>query len=266
MRPLLGRRSRSRERGHGVRVLAVLSGLLVLAGGTARAAEALVAVASNFAPVVERLRPDFERESGHRLRTAVGSTGKLYAQVLHGAPYDLLLAADTERPARLDAAGAAVPGSLRSYARGRLVLWSREPGRLEPDPVARLRAGAFRRLAIANPALAPYGRAARETLTALDLLPALEERLVRGENIAQTLAMVATGNAELGFVAASQLLEPTLPRGSRWPVPATLHAPIEQALVLLERGRDNPAARAFLAYLESDAAKRVIRRFGYEVD
>lgn len=226
--------------------------------------DALVAAAANFAEPLTRLERTFEASHPHRLRVAVGSTGKLYAQVLHGAPFDILLAADQERPTLLERAGLAVPGSRRTYAVGRLTLWSADPERIQGDAAALLEAGNFRRLAMANPALAPYGAAAREVLQGFGLYATLRDRIVTAENIGQTHAMVATGNAEIGFVAASGIRESD--EGSRWQVPADLHAPIRQDAVLLAHGADNPAAQQFLEFLHGERARAIISDYGYGVD
>ncbi|MDE0451548.1 MAG: molybdate ABC transporter substrate-binding protein [Gammaproteobacteria bacterium] len=226
--------------------------------------DALVAAAANFAEPLTRLERAFEASHPHRLRVAVGSTGKLYAQVLHGAPFDILLAADQERPTLLERAGLAVPGSRRTYAVGRLALWSANPERIQGDAAELLEAGNFRRLAMANPALAPYGAAAREVLQGFGLYATLRDRIVTAENIGQTYAMVATGNAEIGFVAASGIRESD--EGSRWDVPPDLHAPIRQDAVLLAHGADNPAARQFLEFLHGERARAIISDFGYGVD
>jgi len=242
-------------------MLALVAALVVLPaqGGTA-----LVAVAANFAKPVETLSERFEAATGHRLTVAQGSTGKLYAQIVRGAPYDILLAADSARPARLEAEGLAVRGSRFTYAVGRLVLWSPDPARIGPDGPAVLAAGDFAHLAIANPDLAPYGAAARQVLRRLGLADRLAGRIVMGQNIGQTFAMVATRNAELGLVAKSQIMQRReTDRGSVWEVPETLHDPIRQDGVLLRHGADNPAAAAFLAYLRSDGARAAIARLGY---
>lgn len=236
-------------------------------GGPASGEEAVVAVAANFSEVVERLGKDFEGASGHTLNFVVGSTGKLYAQIGNGAPFDVFLAADQERPEILEREGLAVAGSRFTYAAGRLALWSPEPGRIGEDGAATLREGAFRLLAIANPDLAPYGAAARQTLESLDLWKSLEGKIVMGETIGQAHAMVSSGNAELGFVALSYLLSPrNKTAGSRWDVPSGLHAPIRQDAVLLTRAAGNPAARGFLDYLRTDEVKKVIESFGYSVE
>ncbi len=226
--------------------------------------EALVAAAANFAEALTEVERVFEATHPHRLRVAAGATGKLYAQILHGAPFDVLLAADQERPALLERAGLAVPGSRRTYAIGRLTLWSADPERIQGDIPELLTAGNFRRLAMANPDLAPYGAAAREVLTGFGLYAALDQKIVTAENIGQTYAMVATGNAEIGFVAASSVR--SAGEGSRWDVPADLHAPIRQDAVLLSRAENNIAALAFLDFLRTDRARAIISGHGYGVD
>ncbi len=222
-----------------------------------------MAVASNFADTLERLAAAFESSSGHRVLASAGSTGKLYAQITNGAPFEVFLAADTLRPRLLEQRGAAVAGSRMTYAVGRLVLWSAQTD-LVDGRGAILGTGQFRHLALANPDTAPYGAAARQVLEHMNLWRDLSPRLVRGENITQAFHFVATGNAELGFVALSQTSRlDAANRGSGWLVPAELHAPIEQQVVLLEAGRDNPAALQFLDFLRTPAACAVIRRAGY---
>jgi molybdate transport system substrate-binding protein len=237
-----------------------LFAILMLCSLPVSAADLLVAVASNFHPVLEEIVARFGAETGHRVRLVPGSTGKHYAQIRNGAPFDLFLAADIERPQKLEQEGLAVSGSRFTYALGTLVLWSPDEQLIDPDGDV-LRSAPFRRLAIANPRLAPYGRAARQTLETMGLWEALRPRLVRGENIAQAFHFVHSGNAELGLLARSQIN--TLPAGSRgsaWEVPAELHEPIAQQCVLL---RDSPAARRFLDHLRAPETLAVIRQFGY---
>jgi molybdate transport system substrate-binding protein len=244
------------------RLLALAVGAIAVAH--AMAGEARVAVAANFAAPMQRIAADFERESGHRLLLATGATGKFFAQIANGAPFEIFLAADDETPARLEREGLAVPGSRFTYAIGRLVLWSARAGYVD-ERGAVLERGDFRHLALANPKTAPYGAAAEEALRSLGLLEKLRPRFVQGENIAQTFQFVASGNAELGFVALAQVSGGGAPTGgSLWVVPAAMHAPIRQDAALLVRGRDNPAALAFLAYLKSEQARAVIRAYGYE--
>ena len=228
----------------------------------ALAEQVQIAVAANFMAPMQQIAPAFEAATGHKLLLSSGSTGKFYAQIKNGAPFDVLLAADDETPARLEQEGAIVAGSRFSYAIGKLVLWS--AGSSVDDKGEVLRAGRFSHLALANPKLAPYGRAAQQTLQALGLWDGLQGKLVMGENIAQTQQFIASGNAELGFVALSQVMrDGRLSGGSVWLVPDKLYEPIRQDAVLLHHGKDNAAARAWLKYLQSDAAKVVMRSYGY---
>lgn len=230
---------------------------LTLAATAARAETALVAVATNFRPVAEVLAADFAAASGHAVTLTSGATAKLAAQIESGAPFDAFLSADSATPARLAAAGRADAATAFTYATGRLVLWSADAATDLADPAAALRAAGH--VAIANPDLAPYGKAAVQTMAFMGLSD-LEARIVTGENIGQAQTLVATGAADLGFVAASGLTEAG---GAAWPVPADHHDPIRQDAILLARGADNAAARAFLDYLRSDMARPVIERFGY---
>ncbi len=196
--------------------------------------------------------------------TCSGSTGKFYAQIKHGAPFEVLFAADDETPARLEREGEGVAGSRFTYAIGKLVLWSTQPG-LVDDQGEVLRSGAFERIALADPKLAPYGAAALQTLNALGLADALARKFVQGENIGQTYQFVATRNAPLGFVALSQVFaDGRVTEGSAWIVPQTLYAPIRQDALILARGKDNAAAAELMRYLQGDAAQAIIRAYGYE--
>ena len=236
--------------------------LLTLVAFSTSAAETRVAVAANFAEPMKQIAADFERASGHTVTLSTGATGKFYAQIVNGAPFDVLIAADDETPARLVAEKHAISGSAFTYATGKLVVWSATPGFIDGQATV-LKNGAFRYLSIANPKLAPYGRAAMETLAALKIEVPLN-KIVTGENIAQTFQFVSTGNADLGFVALSQVWKDgKLTSGSGRIVPVTLHAPIRQDAVLLEKGRANAAASALLAYLKTPAARAVIERYGY---
>ncbi len=246
----------------------VLGALILVALGLgpvmARAETALAAVAANFAETAEALAPLFHQATGHELHLTTGSTGKLYAQIGAGAPFDLLLSADAATPARLLAEGKAVADSGFTYAIGRLTLWSPDPDRIGPDGPAALRDPDLRFVAIANPDLAPYGHAAREVLQELGLWAALQPRIAMGQNIGQAHSMVATGAAELGLVALSAVQSPRNPaQGSRWDVPQALFEPIRQDAVLLNPGADNPAARAFLDFLRGPEAVTVIDAYGY---
>ncbi|MBF0283221.1 MAG: molybdate ABC transporter substrate-binding protein [Magnetococcales bacterium] len=234
--------------------------------GPVWAGEVRVAAASNFAAPMKRLAADFETATGHRAAFSLGATGKFYAQIRNGAPFEVLLAADDETPARLEREGLAVAGSRFVYATGRLVLWSAKPGWVD-DRGEVLRGGRFEHLAVASPKLAPYGAAAEQVLTRLGLRSTLQSKLVWGENIAQTYQFVHSGAAELGFVALSQVGEEGRIRsGSGWIVPAQLHRPIRQEAAALTRGRDNPAVEALLRFLRSDVARGVIRSHGYDLE
>ena len=237
---------------------------LALAPVTLRAETALAAISANFADAAEALLPLFRDATGHDLTLTTGSTGKLHAQIAAGAPFDVMLSADAETPAALMAAGHALAGSAFTYATGRLALWSADPARVGADGRAALTAPDLRFVAIANPDLAPYGAAARETLQAIGLWQTLQSRIVMGQNVGQATSMVASGAAELGFVALSAVRSPRARNaGSHWTVPADHHAPIRQDAVLLAHGADNAAARAFLDFLRSAEAAEVIARFGY---
>jgi len=230
-----------------------------------QAGEVHVAVAANFAGPMKSLAIAFERESGHRALVSLGATGQLYTQIRQGAPFGVLLAADATTPRKLAREGYAVTETQRPYAIGRLVLWSRNAHYVDAKGEV-LRRGDFRRLAIANPKLAPYGAAATQTLSALGLLDKLRSKVVEGANINQAFKFVASGNAELGFVAMSQVMQDgRLKEGSAWLVPAKLHDPIRQDAILLAKGKDNPAAVALLRYLDSEPARDIIRRYGYEL-
>ncbi|MFO1337082.1 MAG: molybdate ABC transporter substrate-binding protein [Burkholderiaceae bacterium] len=232
-------------------------------GPPALAGEVQVAVAANFAGPLAKIQEGFTAATGHTLKVSSGATGKFYTQIVSGAPFEVLIAADDETPKKLVAEGHAVAGSNFTYAVGKLVLWSAQPGYVD-DQGAVLAKGAFAHLAVANPKVAPYGAAALEVLKARGLGDALAPRLVTGESIAQAYQFVATGNAELGFVALSQVAVPGQPvKGSYWLVPTALYGEIRQDAVLLKPGEKNPAAEALLAYLKGDAARAVIQGYGY---
>lgn len=254
--------------GRSRRVFRVVAlGLLftVMLWNPGHAREVSVAVAANFADALTVISEAFERAEGGRVKPSIGSTGQLYAKIRHGAPYDILLAADTERPRLLVEEGLAEADSRFTYALGRLALWSADPERI--DGAETLRRDDWRRLAIASPELAPYGLAARQTLDALGRWETAQPKLVQGTNIGQTFQFVATGNAELGFVALSQLASSrNRIRGSEWRVPQELHEPIRQDAVLLTHGYGNPVARHFLSFLQEESAEEIIRSFGYDLD
>ena len=240
----------------------VLAATLLLVIPNVRAEEVVAAVAANFAAAMARIEPGFEQTTGHQLTLVLGSSGKLTAQIQQGAPFDVLLSADVERPELLAKSGLGVPASRFTYATGRLALWSPDPRAISADGAAYLRAGSFRHLAIANPAVAPYGVAARQVLEKLGLWTTVQDRIVRGEDIGQVYAMVASGAAEAGFVALSTVLTGPKP-GSQWTVPQDLYPPLQQDAILVTRARNNPAARALLDYLKSPPARAMIAELGY---
>lgn len=231
----------------------------------ARADVVQVAVAANFTAPARALAEVFARTTGHEAKLSFGATGAFYTQIKNGAPFDVLLAADDERPARLEKEGDTVAGSRFTYATGQLVLWSAKPG-LVDDEGAVLKHGQFGKIAIANPKNAPYGAAAVEAMDKLGLAATLQPKLVTGESIGQTYNFIATGNADLGFVALSQVLDAgKLKGGSMWLVPAQLHAPIVQDAVILKRGAGNPAAQAWMDLMKTPKTKEFIRTYGYAV-
>ena len=231
----------------------------------ARADVVQVAVAANFTAPAKALAEVLAKTTGHEARLSFGATGAFYTQIKNGAPFDVFLAADNERPLKLEKEGDTVPGTRFTYAQGQLVLWSAKPGFVD-DQGAVLKGGTFNKLAIANPKLAPYGAAAVQTMEKLGLMAALQPKLVTGESIGQTYTFIATGNAELGFVALSQVLEGgKLKGGSAWVVPAQDHEPIVQDAVMLKRAANNPAAKAWMTLLHSTGAKDLIRSYGYAV-
>jgi molybdate transport system substrate-binding protein len=236
--------------------------LCALGSAAADAESTIVAVAANFLAPAEAVRQEFEARTDHEVVIVSGSTGQLYTQIVNGAPFDILLAADQARPEQLAKNGLGDTATRFTYAVGRLALWTREPAYLDRVELDLLENGAFRWLAIANPDLAPYGVAAREMLTALDLWQTLQPRIVQGQNVGQAFAMTETGNAELGLIALSQAMTYES-RAAYITVPRHLHAPIRQDAILLRRARSNQAARAFIAFLDGPVAAQLIDEFGY---
>lgn len=242
-----------------------LLALALLFTGGVSADEVKVAVAANFTAPLQAIAPAFEKATGHKLVASFGATGQFYAQIKNGAPFEVLLAADDTTPARLENEGATVPGSRFTYAIGSLVLWSADAAYLDGTDAA-LQAGQFRHLAIANPKAAPYGLAAMQVLDKLGLSEAVKGKLVEGQNITQAHQFVSTGNAELGFVALSQVYQDgKVGSGSAWIVPDAMYEPIRQDAVILRQGASNPAAAALVEYLQRAEAARVIESFGYKL-
>jgi molybdate transport system substrate-binding protein len=238
---------------------ALVAAIAMAASGAARAADTNVAVAANFTEPAKEIARLFEGKTGHKAILSFGSTGQFYTQITQAAPFQIFLSADQTTPKKLLADGLAVDGSLFTYAVGKLVLFSKD-AHLVTDGQT-LRAAKFNKIAIANPTLAPYGAAAVETMKALGVYEELSGKIVQGNNINQTFQFVETGNAELGFIALSQVIE--RPGGSRWIVATNLYTPIRQDAVLLKIGSGNPAAQAFLAFLQGPEATAVIEKFGY---
>jgi len=234
-----------------------------------QAEQLTAAIAANFAGTIKHLKPLFEHESGHRLITSFASSGTLFAQIHNGAPFDVFLSADEQRPQQLIHDGLGVASGSFIYASGQLVLWSSQPELIDPQGNI-LRDGLWQEkgihhIALANAKTAPYGRAAMETLQAMQLLESTKPYRVTGQNIAQTFQFVASGNAQLGFIAQAQVLAlPESERGSSWLVPQAMYSPIKQEAVMLMRGRENSAALAFLQFLQSPRAKNIISARGYK--
>lgn len=249
--------------------LSRLSAALLLASfalpGSAFAAEVQIAVAANFTAPIKEIAALFERDTGHRVLAAFGPTGGLYTQIRNGAPFEVFLSADASTPARLEKEGEVVAGSRFTYAIGKLVLWSATAGYVDEQGEV-LKRNEFKHLSIANPKTAPYGLAATQVLDRLGLSAAVQAKLVEGSNISQAHQFVASGNAELGFVALSQVYrDGRIESGSAWVVPADMYSPILQDAVLLNKGKDNPAATELLEYLKGAQAAEVIRSYGYEL-
>lgn len=245
--------------------LGLACAVLLAAFSAAHADEVSVAVAANFTAPMNAIAAEFEKDTGHKAQLSFGSTGKFYAQIKNGAPFQMLLSADDETPAKLETEGLGVQGTRFTYAIGTLVLWSAQPGLVDNKGEV-LRKGGFNKLALASPKLAPYGKAAVEVLTGMGLLDSITPKFVQGENIAQTYQFVMTGNAELGFVALSQVMKDSkITSGSAWIVPTKLHTPIRQDAIILSTGKGNAAADALVKYLRTDKAKTIIRSYGYDI-
>jgi len=238
----------------------LLSGLLALGiSASVSAEEVQVAVAANFTAPMKVIAADFEKATGHKVTPSFGATGKFYAQITNGAPYDVFLAADDEKENGI------VPGSRFTYATGKLVLWSAKPDFVDAKGEV-LKKGNFAHIALATPKLAPYGLAAEEAMKKLGVYDSLQAKFVQGESIGQTFTFISTGNAELGFVALSQVFEGgKIKSGSAWIVPANLHNPIRQDAVILNKGKDNKAAAEFVNYLKTEPVKAIIRSYGYDL-
>lgn len=234
-----------------------------LLAGAAQAETVSVAVASNFSAPMQKIAQAFAKDTGHQVQLSFGSTGKFYAQIHNGAPFGVLLAADDTTPKKIAQEGHGDAATRFTYAIGKLVLWSKDAGYVD-DQGAVLQQNNFQHIAIAKPKLAPYGLAAEQALSKLGLLDTLKPKFVQGENIGQTYQFAATGNAQLGFVALSQVMEGgKIPSGSAWIVPAHMHAPIRQDAIVLNQAKDNVAAKALMHYLKGDKARAIISAYGY---
>lgn len=232
---------------------------------SAWADEVQVAVAANFTAPIQAIAKDFEKDTGHKLVAAYGATGQFYAQIKNGAPFEVFLAADDSTPAKLESEGDSVKGSRFTYAVGTLALWSAKPGYVDAQGEV-LKKNEFKHLSIANPKAAPYGLAATQVLDKLKLTEATKAKLVEGQNITQAFQFVSTGNAELGFVALSQIYKDgKVTEGSAWIVPSSLHEPIKQDALILNKGKDSAAAKALVEYLKGPKAAAVIKSYGYEI-
>ena len=238
---------------------------LLLVGQTSWAASVLVAVAANFSKPMTEIAAEFEKATGHSAKLSFGSSGKFVSQLENGGPFEVLLSADEKSPQKLEQSGLTVPDSQFTYALGKLVLWSAKPGYVDNQGKI-LTTGGFKHLALADPKLAPYGLAAMEVLKKIGLMEKLQPLFVQGENIAQTYQFISTANAELGFVALSQVIENgKIATGSGWIIPGDYYAPIRQGAVLMKKGAENPAAPALLDYLKSAPALAIIEKYGYDL-
>jgi len=245
------------------RVIPFALSLLAAIASPAIAAEVQVAVAANFTAPVQAIAAEFEKDTGNKVVASFGATGQFYAQIKNGAPFEVFLAADDSTPAKLEAEKAVVPGSRFTYATGKLALWSAKEGYVD-DKGEVLKKNEYAHLSIANPKTAPYGLAATQVLAKLGLTQTVASKLVEGQNISQAYQFVASGNAELGFVALSQIYKDgKISGGSAWVVPGELHEPIKQDAVILDKGKDNPVARQFVDYLKGPKAAAVIKAYGY---
>lgn len=245
------------------KLIGLLIGLTLT--GQALAGQAGIAVAANFTDATRDIVPLFEKATGHKLKVSFGSTGKLYAQIEHGAPFEVFLAADEKRPTKAENEGLAVKGTRYTYAKGTLALWSVTP-KLFSDGEAYLKKGDFKRASMANPKTAPYGLAAKQVMEHLGLWGKFKSRMVRGDSIAQTFQFAATANAQVGFVALSQVRGWKGDEGSLWLIPEGYYEPIAQQAVLLKKGEANEAAKAFLEFLKGPEARKVITAYGYGVE
>ena len=247
--------------GYSVRAFACAL-VLALLGGAAQAADVQVAVAANFTEPAKLIATAFEKKTGDHVALSFGASGQFYTQIKSGAPFEILLSADADRPAQAEKDGLAVPGTRFTYATGQLVLYSSAPGKVDAKGQV-LKTGAFDKLSVADPAVAPYGVAAMQTLDKLGVTAAMQPKIVKGASIGQAWQFVQSGAADVGFVALSQVINEK--GGSRWIVPESMHAPIDQQAILLKTGADDPEAKKFLAFLKGGEARAIIKSYGYTV-
>lgn len=242
---------------------AALAVMAVVVSTSCWSSEITVAVAANFSKPLEDIAKNYQQDTGNTIKISSASTGKLYTQIANGAPFDVMLSADTKTPSKLVTEHYALAGSQFTYAQGRLALWAAKSGVVDQDGAV-LKAGSAQHVALCNPKLAPYGQAAIETMTSMQVLPALKSKLVQGENITQAYQFVASGNADIGFVALSQIYKDgKVTSGSAWIVPAHYYKPILQDAVVLTASKDKKSAAEFLAYLKGAKTKALMQRYGY---
>ncbi|MCQ8103909.1 molybdate ABC transporter substrate-binding protein [Methylomonas sp. SURF-2] len=244
---------------------ALVLAAFIFPASSAWSATTIVAVAADFTKPMTEIAAEFQKATGHEAKLSFGSSGKAFAQIQSGAPFEVYLSASEKYPVELEKAGLVVPGSRFVYAIGKLVLWSATPGYVD-DKGEILKTGAFKHIALADPTHAPYGVVAEEVMTSVGVLDKLRPLFVMGENISQTFQFVTTGNAELGFVALAQVIDLNTGKigsGSGWLIPDELHGPFNQTAVLLQTGAENPAAQALVDFLKSPAARAVIKKYGF---
>jgi molybdate transport system substrate-binding protein len=247
--------------------LSMVLGLVLFFGGQAVAEEIRAAVATNFLATFKTIAKQFEQDTGHSVVISSGSSGKLYAQIRNGAPFDLFFSADVRRPELLEQEGLAVQGTRFTYAEGRITLWSRDSTLVKGNGKHVLMSSRFTHLAIANPKTAPYGKAAQQTLEGLGVWTEVKSKIVQGENIGQTFQFVYSSNAQLGLVALSQVLDPKIQgQGSRWDIPTEIHEPLHQQAVLLKSAEHTGAAKSFLQFIKNENSRRIIKEYGYGVE
>ena len=249
------------------KILLMVLGVVLYFPGQAAAEDIRAAVATNFLATFKTIGKQFEKRTGHTVVISSGSSGKLYAQIRNGAPFDLFFSADVRRPQLLEQEGLAVKGTRFTYAEGRITLWSRDPALIHGSGKPVLSSQHFTHLAIANPKTAPYGKAAQQILEALGVWAQVKNKIVRGENIGQAFQFVYSKNAQLGLVALSQVMDPKIQgQGSRWDVPTGFYEPLHQQAVLLMKAKDSEGAKIFLQFIQHESSRKIIKEYGYGVE